>query len=67
MNRDKAENEGARKVFFKKNSGFKVDIVNWDQTFFNSKLSRIKPHDKIKDAGDMYVKQLQWLWKNNKI
>jgi DNA primase len=68
LDRDKAGHEGAQKAFsLIKNSGFQADIFNWNQTFFNSKVSRVKIPDKVKDAGDMSVKQLQWLRENDKI
>ncbi len=68
LDRDQAGYEGSQKArSLLKNSGFQADIFNWNQTFCNSRASRVKIPDKVKDAGDMSFKQLQWLRKNDKI
>lgn len=68
LDRDKAGYEGAQKTYsLLNNSGFQVDIFNWDQTFFNSKMQEVKISEKIKDPGDMSANQLLWLRGKNKI
>ena len=68
LDRDNAGYEGAQKTnSLLNNSGFQVDIFNWEQTFFNSKMQEVKIPEKIKDPGDMSANQLQWLRGKNKI
>ncbi len=65
LDRDEAGIAGAKKtVSLLRGSGFVVDIFDWEQTFGSRSL---KIPDRIRDAGDMTVRQLQWLRKQGKI
>lgn len=62
LDRDEAGIAGAEKaVDLLRDNGFSAESFDWNQTFEPSGLSLAKIPTTIKDAGDMSVRQLQWL------
>jgi transposase len=68
LDRDEAGITGAEKaVALLRTNGFLAEAFDWNQTFEQSGTDLVKIPDAIRDAGDMSVRQLQWLRTQGKI
>jgi DNA primase len=68
LDRDEAGITGAEKaVALLRSNGFSVEAFDWNQTFEPSGFSLDKIPTTVMDAGDMSLRQLQWLRKQGRI
>ena len=62
LDRDEAGNTGAEKaVALLRANGFSAEAFDWNQIFKRSGADLVEIPATIRDAGDMSVRQLQWL------
>jgi transposase len=68
LDRDETGNNGAQKTLsILHNKGFMAEVFDWDQTFTRPDATLANIPSGVKDAGDMTVKQLQWLQRQKRI
>jgi len=68
LDRDDAGITGAEKVVaLLQTNGFSAETFDWNQTFERSGADLVKIPAAIRDAGDMSVRQLQWLRTQSRI
>jgi transposase len=68
LDRDEAGIAGAEKTAaMLQNNGFSVGVFNWNQTFDLPDAPWPNIPARIKDAGDMAVRELQWLRRQGRI
>jgi len=68
LDRDEAGITGAEKVVaLLRTNGFSAETFDWNQTFERSGTDLVKIPAAIRDAGDMSVRQLQWLRTQSRI